>query len=316
MTANERRFVLGIAIAVVLCGNLLLPWLFVGFGSAGNGFMVAFLLGFTVAEIGLLSIWCALADQSTHLRWSLTSGILLIGYGLFLVGLKLQEPDLQANFAAVLLLYVLATFAGIQMPLWFTRYSLRLRIGLPGESHAQRNSGRFSIRYLLAATAAIGFIIALVNAASVEGTVGGSLVLWLLGLLLMLLVAIFAATLCLPCIWLILSERRSTITVAANCSILIWLGGPLLVLLILAGAGPDSNAIIFLLVLYAFVFAAGGGTAAGMLILRGLEYRLLTADQQGNLHRQRDRGDWPNESLGPQTLPPIVYPNVAADPDK
>lgn len=289
MQRAERLVILWGAVVLSLIGILTGPYLIFRLADDLGMFLCSCIAGMLVALVGLLAIWCVLINQAAIVRLPLTFCLFLTGGGLFLWGIRLANQLPSVEEAALWSFLMVLLFLGMQLPLWMVRLLLRCRIALQSETKNRDGMNQFSIRYLLSSTAVAALIVGLFRMAVPTGDISSLLFLSGAVLLNMVVFTVFSVSVCLPCLWLILSERQSRHGAAAITLFLLWVGGPFFILMLdavfLTGTIPASE---FLPPLYCFGLGAILLMVLGLGLLRMLGYRLMIVDPLGKLQVEND----------------------------
>jgi hypothetical protein len=278
MSSLQRIAVFSVVIVFFICANVFGPGLF------WNAYRSEFLqysafvaTGGLVSEACLLATWVALGAQAVKFRLPLTGALLLAAACSFLIGLQLPEDRMPLDVAIIIFGASVAMYCCMQVPLWIMRAITRRRIDLPeaGSLSAKLESAQFGLRYLMTCTAAVGVLLVLVKHSLPEESMAGGAP-WgeIFGVLCVFM--IFSALICLPCVWLALTDERRILW--AVWLILVGTGGPPLVfgaLVTVLGGGPDAAKVIG--GIFLFGLGAGGTTFLVLLIARLMGYRLVRA---------------------------------------
>lgn len=276
MSGIQRRIVLTAIITLFICANLIAPRLFADVsGSDFLEFCGLAAVGGLVSEACLLATWVALGTLAVKFRLPLTGALVLVAACSFVVGLRLLDHRMPLDVAIIFICAGVAMYCCMQVPLWGMRAITRRRIDLPGAPSltTKQESAQFGLRYLLAGTAVVGLLLVLVKHSLPKESPAGN-VPWpeIIGGGFVFIA--FSAIVCLPCVWLALSDER-------RVRWAVWLavggvGGPLIVFAALAAMfGPIRYAAEAIAAISTFGLGAGGTTLLVLFVVRLLGYRLV-----------------------------------------
>ena len=138
----------------------------------------------------------------------------------------------------------------------------------------KQESAQFGLRYLLTFTAIVGVLLVLVKHSLPADGLGNNMPQWRELVAVMSVFMVFSTLICLPCVWLALSDGRQFIW-------LIWLAvaglaGPFIVFAVVSsvvGRPPKSADVIASI--FCFELGAAGTMLLVLMIFRSLGYRLI-----------------------------------------
>ena len=266
---------------LAVAGNVVVPSFFWGINQMDWLLHCVFVAtGALVAEVCLLAIWCGSSLQAIKYRLPVTLALLLVATCSFCLGLQL--PDMgQAGRGMPLEAALVITGAGfglfvvMQVPLWLIWRTTGSRIATPetarlGES---RQGKQFSLGYLMLGTALVGVLLVLVRN-SLPEECDGIRLRELVEIFMFLLIYIgLSSLLCLPCIWITLTERpqiRSSLTLAGTI-----ISGPFIMLACTNMIFPGQESAEVIPGVLCYEFGLAGTTLAVLFVLRSLGYRMF-----------------------------------------
>lgn len=277
MTGNQRTILFAVIIAVCALLNLCVPPLFYR-SYSDEAMYVAFLLaGGLVSQVCLLATWAALGAQPAPLRIPLSLGALVLGTFAYLAGLQWMDSGMPLDVAIVIGGAALLGFLAMQCPLWLVRLRTRMRIDRFDAQPltADQEKGQFGLRHVLLWTTLISVALVVGKAAMPTGSLAANTP-WFEIAFVLLVCGTFVTLLGIPCIWIVLSDRKRGPWLGLLLAVLLL--GPLLVvtfILAVVGGGASNEFGRIVGIVFCLGLGSVGGTLAILSIFRGLGYRLL-----------------------------------------
>jgi hypothetical protein len=278
-----RRLTFLLLIGLFALANLLMPGLFWKTGGTGLLFTAGILCsGGLVAEVCVLAVWGAMAAKPLKHRLPISAGLVLAGACSYILGLQLPDSpnsDMPLVVALVIIGLSLAMYAGLFVPMWIVRCLTGKRIALPSEVFSrpgEQGSAQFGLRYLLMCPVVLSGVIILLQYSLPrdEHPLVGSFVGILEVLFVVAFFMVFAALICSPCIWLVLTEKRRWPW--ALWLGMVWVGGPWGISTTLAWRFSSSfGTWESLLNIYSFGSGLMVTTLLVLFVFRNLGYRLV-----------------------------------------